>query len=80
MAPYFAPGTAVDAKAVTPSDSTDLSNGTCQALWVGTAGNVSVITAAGTTVTITGASGLVPLQCSRVRSTSTTASTILALY
>lgn len=77
---YFAPGTATDAKAVTPNDSTNLPNGACRALWVGTAGAVAVITTAGTTVTITGATGVIPLQVSRVLSTGTVGSNILALY
>lgn len=82
MASYFEPGTAHDAKLVTPSDTVDLPGGVCQALYVGTAGNLSVITASGTTVLITGATAgsVIPLQVSRVKSTSTTASTILAFY
>lgn len=50
-------------------------------LYVGTAGNVAVITAGGDEVTFTGipAGTFVPVQVTRVKSTGTTASTILAL-
>jgi hypothetical protein len=68
------------AEAVTPSDSTDLTY-TSRGLWVGGAGNVSVIMASGATVTFSGivAGTLLPIRVSRVRSTSTTASLMLAL-
>ena len=33
---------AIDAKSVTPNDSTDLSNSICRALYIGGAGNISL--------------------------------------
>lgn len=72
---------AYDARAVTPSDTVLLPNGTCRALYVGTTGNISVLTASGNTVTFSNvAVGILPVQVQRVNSTSTTASTIVALY
>lgn len=72
---------AQSAFALTASDSADVPNGTCRALYVGTGGNVSVITG-GSTVTFVGVLGgtVLPVSCSRVRSTGTTASNIVALY
>lgn len=71
---------AVDAVAVTPSDSTDLTN-VSRALWVGGAGNISVIMLSGSTVTFSNIGGgtLLPIRVSRVRSTGTTATSILSL-
>ena len=68
------------AEAVTPSDSTDLTN-VSRALWVGGAGNISVIMANGSTVLFSGiaAGTMLPLRVSRVRSTSTTATLIVAI-
>lgn len=72
--------------AVTPHDSTALTNGTddfvAKVLYVGSAGNVSVITAGGQTVTFAGAAAGQYLYgfFTHVRSTSTTASSILAGY
>ena len=70
-----------NAAAVTPNDSTDLTNYS-RALWVGGAGDVVVITVGGNTVTFVGvtAGTLLPVRCSRVKSTSTTATSILALW
>lgn len=71
---------ATRAAAVTPNDSTDLATD-ARALYIGTTGNVSVITAGGDTVTFTAVPvGLLPVSVSRVRSTGTTASNILALW
>ena len=68
------------AEAVTPSDSIDLTN-VCRALWIGGAGNISVIMANGATVLFSGvaAGTMLPLRVSRVRSTSTTATLIVAI-
>ena len=51
-ADYAAP--AVGAAAVTPNDSTDLAISPARALYIGGAGNISVDTAAGDTVTFSG--------------------------
>ena len=69
------------AAAVTPNDSADLA-ATSRALYVGGAGNVRVTTAGGDTVTFTGvpAGAILPVRVRRVFSTSTTATTILALW
>jgi hypothetical protein len=65
---------------VTPSDSTDLTD-LALALWVGGAGNISLDTPDGSTVTISGipAGTILPLRVKRVRATSTTATLIVAL-
>lgn len=67
------------AAVVTPSDSTDLTY--VSVLFIGGSGNVAVITAAGETVTIAGvvAGSVLPLRVSRVMSTNTTATNIVAL-
>jgi hypothetical protein len=69
-----------DGVAVTPSDSTVLT--TTRAVFVGGAGNISVVTSAGTTLTLTGvtAGTLLPIRVTKVRSTSTTATNIAALW
>lgn len=68
------------AEPVTPSDANDLQYAS-RALWVGGAGNISLITLSGATVTFTGitAGSLLPIRATRVRSTGTTATSILAL-
>ena len=68
------------AVAVTPADGSDLTNVT-RALWVGGAGNLAVVMQNGDAVTITGvqAGTLLPFRVSRVKSTGTTATSILAL-
>ncbi len=74
-------GVALDAKAVTPNNSTDLPDGPARGLLVTVAGNVSFITAGGTTHNLTNVPAWtqLPIAASRVRSTGTTA-TVLALY
>lgn len=73
-----------DALAVTPSDSTVLP--ITRALYVGTGGTVVVVMAeaatASTTSTFTNVANgsVLPVQVSKVYSTGTTASSILALY
>lgn len=68
------------ASAVTPNDSTDID--ATKALYVGTTGNIKVIMAdGGSAVTFTNcAVGYHPLRVTRVYSTDTTASGIVALY
>lgn len=73
-----------NAVAVTPSDSTILP--ITRALYVGTGGTLVVVMAdadtTSTTVTYTNVANgaILPIQVSKVYSTSTTASNILALY
>jgi hypothetical protein len=73
-------GPAAHAFAVTPNDSTDLSE-TTRALYVGTAGSVAAVMASGASVSFgTVASGTVlPVRVVRVLATGTTATAILAL-
>ena len=75
-------GPAENAAAVTPADGADLANST-RALFVGGAGAVKVDMVGGTTgVTLTGvvAGSVLPIRVSRVYSTGTTATNIVALY
>ena len=69
------------AVAVTPDDDTDLTT-YARSLYVGTGGNVRVITSGGNTVTFTSVpnGSVLPVRVKRVLSTSTTASNIVALY
>lgn len=69
-----------DAAAVTPNDSTNLSQPSV--IYVGGAGNVKVRTAQGTDVTFTGVLGgtVIPVQVIRVWSTGTTATTMTAVF
>lgn len=73
---------AENAVAVTPSNSTDLTTAT-RALYIGGAGNISVETVGGqSSVVFVGlaAGTVLPLRVTRVNSTSTTATSIVALY
>lgn len=64
---------------VTPSDATILP--TTRALWIGVTGNVAVVDADGNTVTIPNVPvGVLPVQVTKVMSTNTTATNILAMY
>lgn len=69
------------AAAVTPHDTTALTK-TCRSLYVGGAGNVTVITAGGETVAFVGvpAGALLPVRATHVKSTGTSATSILALW
>lgn len=74
---FAAPAT--KAFAVTPSDSTVIN---CRAIYVGGAGNVAVIPIEGSTaVTFVGAlaGSIIPVGCSKVMSTNTTATSIVGL-
>lgn len=75
---------AYDAYAVTASDTVNLPNGICKAIYIGdaAAANVSVITQGGQTITF---NNLLPgriheIACRRVLATNTTATDIIALY
>ncbi len=69
-----------NADAVTPNNSTDLTNKGI--LYVGTGGNISVITAGEQTVTFSNVpdGAFIPVSIARVNATGTTASNILVLY
>lgn len=67
--------------AVTPSDSTDL--GSCRALYVGGSGDLAIMprgNSAAVTLSNVPAGSFIPIRVSKVMSTSTTASLIVALY
>lgn len=65
---------------VTPADGTDLKFVT-RAIWIGGAGNLNVDMVNGDTVLFSGipAGTFLPIQVKRIRSTSTTATLIVAL-
>lgn len=67
------------AEAVTPNDTADLPNFS-RALYVGGAGDIQVTTVGGDTITLTNASGFLPLCVARVHATGTIASGIVALW
>ena len=71
-----------DGYAVTASDSADLPNGPCKALYVTGAGNVNVNLVGGGTAVLTGLSAgqIIEVAAQRVLATSTTATGIFALY
>lgn len=73
---------AQNGRAVSPDATEDLPDGPCRALWVGGAGNLQVVFAADTApVVLTGVTvGLFPFAVRSVRSGSTTATNIVALY
>jgi hypothetical protein len=68
------------ARTVTPSDTVNLSYPSV--IYVGVGGNVQVTTAQGDQVTFVGllAGQIIPVQVIRVWSTSTTATSLLAIY
>jgi hypothetical protein len=71
-----------NAAVVTPNDSTDLGNVT-RGVFVGGAGNLNVnMAGVGTEVTFTGvpAGAFLPICVSRIRSTSTTCTNIVAFW
>jgi hypothetical protein len=80
-------GPASQVRAITPADATDLAPFHIRALWVGGAGNLSIIAAgdqsangSGTAVTITGvpAGTIIPIAVKKVM-TATTATAIVGL-
>ena len=67
------------AAAVTPSDSVDFAAGICRAIFVGVQGDVSAVIG-GVSLVFKNAIGIVPIRVSRINSTGTTATDIVALY
>jgi hypothetical protein len=67
--------------AVTPDDDNDL-NDTTRALYIGGAGNVTIIDANGNTTTFEAVpvGMILPVRASRVMATGTTATNIVALW
>jgi len=72
---------AINAEAITPSNSVNMAN-TSRGIYVGVGGNISVLMAGGTTVTLVGIFGgtILPIRVNRVNLTNTTASSLIALY
>ena len=74
---------AVSALAVTPADGTTLTNGPCRSLYIGGAGDISVIPVNQTTAVIFSAvlgGTILPVMVTSVQATATTATGIVALY
>jgi hypothetical protein len=71
---------AVTAFAVTPHDTNELTE-FCRSLYVGGAGNLAVTTAEGDVVTFVAVpvGTIIPVRCSHVMATNTTATNIVAL-
>ena len=73
---------AYDAKAVTPANDTVLPSGVCRGIYVGGAGDVTVVTAGGTTVTFKAVpvGTTLAIRAQSINATNTTATLMLALY
>lgn len=68
------------AVAVTPHDSTNFTDGECRGLYVGVSGTVVGIVG-GAAVTFTAVPvGVLPVRFTRINSTNTTATNMVALY
>ena len=72
----------VDYQAITPSNTTNFPGGMARGIYVGVGGTIVAITGAGTTTTFVGAltGSIIPGYFTRVNSTSTTATNLLAIY
>lgn len=67
------------AEAVTPNDAADLPNFS-RALYVGEGGDIRLTTVGGDTVTLSAATGFLPICAARVHATGTSATSIVALW
>ena len=70
-------------RAITPNNGADFDAlGICRAIYVGGAGDVSIIDDGGETVVFVGAQAgsVIPVQTARVNVTGTTATSLVALY
>ncbi len=70
---------------VTPSDSSDITGATANTpatLFVGTGGNINVITLGGSTLLLKNIAdgSFLPIQVTRVKATTTTATDIVAIF
>lgn len=79
--PYYSSAPADDCIPVTPHDSNELTKGPggWPVLSIGTAGDIVVVTAAGTERTVTVPTGVFPVRVKIVKATGTTADGITAL-
>ena len=68
--------------AVTPDDDNDLPDGVTRGVYVGVAGDVTLISESGSTITLKNlAAGILhPIAVTRIEATGTTATDIVALY
>jgi len=81
--PVGATEPATSLAAVTPHATNPLPGGTCRALWIGGAGDVTILAESDSApVTIVGvpAGTLLPIRAKAVRVSGTTATSIVALY
>jgi hypothetical protein len=71
---------ASDGFAITPNDGADLAVFT-RSIYVGGAGNISLVTVKGTTLSFVGlpAGAILPIRAARIRSTGTTATSLVGL-
>jgi hypothetical protein len=76
----FQTQSAIDALEIDVSSSDADLDRTARGLWVGTSGDVSLVTLAGNTVTFVGVSGLLMVQTKKVLTSGTTATDIVALF
>lgn len=70
-------------RAITPNNSADFDDlGVCRAIYVGGAGDISIIDDSGVTTVLAGAQAgsVIPVQTARVNVTGTTATGLVALY
>ncbi len=69
------------AEAITPSDTVNIVRGPTRGIYVGGAGNI-VAVIGGTAITFNGAQAgdILPIHATRVNLTSTTATSLVALY
>jgi hypothetical protein len=70
------------AVAITPSDTVDFVEGVCDAIYVGSGGAVVVVLDNTATISFAGVptGTVLPIRARRVNSTSTAASSLVALY
>ena len=69
-------------RTITPNDDADLPLSVCRAIYVGSGGDISIVDLSGTTVVFTAvlAGSILPVQTARVNATTTTATSLIALY
>lgn len=70
--------------AITPSDSTSLTNGPCQAIYIGGTGDINLVTSASGSIAVrfkrVPAGTILPVSAVRVMDTGTTATNLVAMY
>ena len=83
--PSYSTGSGVmpasDGFTITTSDTVNFTAGMARALYIGATGNVVLITPQGTVLTFVGlaAGAILPVMCTRVNATNTTASSLVGL-